>query len=134
MNIVLWILQGILALMFAAAGFTKVSQPKEKLQTAMAWVEDFSPGFPFAPSGFVLEAGDKQADRAPDGWPRQSSTSGASGGRWPACQDAPPALYPSADSASFARTASTTVWCSGKPPSRYIECTRSPPTDTSNEP
>jgi len=45
MNVVLWILQGILALMFAVAGFTKVSQPKEKLQTAMSWVEDFSPGF-----------------------------------------------------------------------------------------
>jgi hypothetical protein len=44
MNIVLWILQGILALMFAFAGFTKVSQPKEKLTTAMSWVEDFSPG------------------------------------------------------------------------------------------
>ena len=43
MNIVLWILQGILAVLFLFAGFTKVSQPKEKLLGAMSWVEDFSP-------------------------------------------------------------------------------------------
>src|SRR6267378_8441207 len=35
---------------------------------------------------------------------------------------------------SCALTASTTLECSGKPPSRYIECTRLPPTATSNEP
>lgn len=42
MNIVIWIIQGLLALMFLAAGFMKLSQPKEKLATNMAWVNDFS--------------------------------------------------------------------------------------------
>lgn len=43
MNLVLWALQTILAVMFIIAGLTKVSQPKEKLRTAMSWVDDFSP-------------------------------------------------------------------------------------------
>ncbi|MGC3993603.1 MAG: DoxX family protein [Propionicimonas sp.] len=42
MNIVLWILQSVLALVFLAAGALKVSQPREKLQQAMGWVADFS--------------------------------------------------------------------------------------------
>jgi uncharacterized membrane protein YphA (DoxX/SURF4 family) len=44
MNVVLWILAGLLALAFLAAGLTKLAQPKEKLRANMAWVEDFSPG------------------------------------------------------------------------------------------
>jgi uncharacterized membrane protein YphA (DoxX/SURF4 family) len=44
MNVVLWIIAGVLALAFLAAGLTKLTQPKEKLVTNMAWVEDFSPG------------------------------------------------------------------------------------------
>jgi uncharacterized membrane protein YphA (DoxX/SURF4 family) len=44
MNVVLWIIAGVLALAFLAAGLTKLTQPKEKLATNMAWVEDFSPG------------------------------------------------------------------------------------------
>jgi uncharacterized membrane protein YphA (DoxX/SURF4 family) len=44
MNVFLWILAGLLALAFLAAGLTKLTQPKEKLRTNMAWVEDFSPG------------------------------------------------------------------------------------------
>lgn len=44
MNIVLWIVAGLLAAIFLLAGLMKVSQPKEKLATNMAWVEDFSPG------------------------------------------------------------------------------------------
>ncbi|MCW2703535.1 MAG: hypothetical protein JWQ37_1530 [Blastococcus sp.] len=44
MNVVLWILAGLLALAFLAAGLTKLTQPKEKLRANMAWVEDFSPG------------------------------------------------------------------------------------------
>jgi uncharacterized membrane protein YphA (DoxX/SURF4 family) len=44
MNIALWIVQGLLALAFAGAGFMKVSQPKEKLQPTMAYVEDLSAG------------------------------------------------------------------------------------------
>jgi uncharacterized membrane protein YphA (DoxX/SURF4 family) len=43
-NIVLWIIAGLLALAFLAAGAMKLAQPKEKLAASgMAWVEDFSP-------------------------------------------------------------------------------------------
>ncbi len=42
MNIALWIVQGLLAVMFMMAGFMKASKPKEELATRMAWVEDFS--------------------------------------------------------------------------------------------
>jgi uncharacterized membrane protein YphA (DoxX/SURF4 family) len=44
MNVVLWIVQGLLALAFAGAGFMKLTQPKEKLQPRMGYVEDFSAG------------------------------------------------------------------------------------------
>ncbi|TFV83267.1 DoxX family protein [Blastococcus sp. CT_GayMR20] len=44
MNVVLWIIAGLLALAFLGAGLTKLTQPKEKLAASMAWVEDFSPG------------------------------------------------------------------------------------------
>ena len=46
MNIALWVVSGLLALAFLAAGFGKLAQPKEKLQANpnMAWTEDFSPG------------------------------------------------------------------------------------------
>jgi uncharacterized membrane protein YphA (DoxX/SURF4 family) len=44
MNVVLWIIAGLLAVAFLFAGLTKLTQPKEKLATNMAWVEDFSPG------------------------------------------------------------------------------------------
>ncbi|GAA2787403.1 DoxX family protein [Saccharopolyspora taberi] len=45
MNIVLWILAGLLAAVFLAAGGMKLAQPKEKLAASpnMAWAEDFSP-------------------------------------------------------------------------------------------
>lgn len=42
MNIVLWIVQGLLAVAFLMAGGMKLMQPKEKLAEKMAWVEDFS--------------------------------------------------------------------------------------------
>ncbi|MCW2943009.1 MAG: hypothetical protein JWN00_5994 [Actinomycetia bacterium] len=42
MNIVLWVLQGLLAAVFLMAGVTKVSQPKDKLVKQMGWVEDYS--------------------------------------------------------------------------------------------
>ncbi|MEC3979327.1 DoxX family protein [Amycolatopsis sp. H20-H5] len=45
MNVVLWIVQGALALLFLMAGVTKVSKPKEKLAGQMKWVVDSSPGF-----------------------------------------------------------------------------------------
>lgn len=41
MNTFLWILQIVLAGVFLMAGVMKLMQPKEKLQQAMAWVEDF---------------------------------------------------------------------------------------------
>jgi uncharacterized membrane protein YphA (DoxX/SURF4 family) len=41
-NTVLWILQALLALAFLAAGGTKLSRPKEKLEATMAWVTDVS--------------------------------------------------------------------------------------------
>jgi uncharacterized membrane protein YphA (DoxX/SURF4 family) len=44
MNVVLWILAGLLAAFFLAAGLTKLSQPKEKLLANMKWTEDFSAG------------------------------------------------------------------------------------------
>ena len=44
MNVVLWVLAGVLAAAFLAAGVTKLASPKEKLAANMAWVEDFSPG------------------------------------------------------------------------------------------
>jgi uncharacterized membrane protein YphA (DoxX/SURF4 family) len=44
MNIVLWILQVVLAGMFAMAGVMKSTQPREKLLPQMPWVDDFSAG------------------------------------------------------------------------------------------
>lgn len=41
MNIVLWVVQILLALFFLMAGVMKATQPKEKLATNMGWVEDF---------------------------------------------------------------------------------------------
>ncbi|WP_405096186.1 DoxX family protein [Micromonospora sp. NBC_01412] len=39
MNVVLWILQVLLALVLLGAGLTKVAQPKEKLRERMGWVD-----------------------------------------------------------------------------------------------
>jgi len=45
MNVVLWIIAGLLAAAFLAAGAMKISQPKEKLaKSGLAWTEDFSAG------------------------------------------------------------------------------------------
>jgi uncharacterized membrane protein YphA (DoxX/SURF4 family) len=44
MNVVLWVVAGVLAAAFLAAGLAKLTQPKEKLAENMGWVEDFSPG------------------------------------------------------------------------------------------
>jgi len=45
MNITLWIIAGILAAAFAAAGAMKLAQPKAKLaESGMEWTEDFSEG------------------------------------------------------------------------------------------
>jgi hypothetical protein len=42
MNTVVWIIQGILALMFVMAGVMKSTQPKEKLVKSLPWVNHFS--------------------------------------------------------------------------------------------
>ncbi|MER7243610.1 DoxX family protein [Kribbella sp. NPDC000426] len=46
MNVFLWILAGVLAAFFLAAGATKLSQSRRKLlaNPNMKWVEDFSAG------------------------------------------------------------------------------------------
>jgi DoxX-like family len=44
MNIALWIIAGFLAAAFGGAGFVKLTQPKEKLATAMPWTTVFSAG------------------------------------------------------------------------------------------
>lgn len=45
MNVVLWIIAGVLAAAFLAAGLMKLAQPREKLvESGMGWAGDFSPG------------------------------------------------------------------------------------------
>jgi uncharacterized membrane protein YphA (DoxX/SURF4 family) len=45
MNIGLWIIAGLLAVVFLASGAMKLTQPKEKLATSgLGWVEDFGAG------------------------------------------------------------------------------------------
>ncbi|MET7290393.1 DoxX family protein [Streptomyces sp. NPDC005573] len=42
MNVFLWIVQAVLAAMFAMAGVMKSTQPKAKLVEKLPWVADFS--------------------------------------------------------------------------------------------
>jgi uncharacterized membrane protein YphA (DoxX/SURF4 family) len=42
MNVVIWIVQVVLGLGFIMAGSMKSTQPREKLQKNMTWVEDYS--------------------------------------------------------------------------------------------
>ena len=45
MNVALWIITAVLALLFLAAGTMKIAQPKAKLAAAgQGWVDDFSDG------------------------------------------------------------------------------------------
>ncbi|MET8629548.1 DoxX family protein [Kitasatospora sp. NPDC004669] len=45
MNVLLWVLAGVLAVAFLAAGMMKLSQSKQKLAASgMGWVEDVSAG------------------------------------------------------------------------------------------
>ena len=45
MNVVLWIVAGVLAAAFLASGLIKVAQPKKKIvDSGMGWAEDFSDG------------------------------------------------------------------------------------------
>jgi uncharacterized membrane protein YphA (DoxX/SURF4 family) len=41
MEIAVWIIQGILALLFLMAGVMKSTQPKDKLAKSLPWVNDF---------------------------------------------------------------------------------------------
>jgi uncharacterized membrane protein YphA (DoxX/SURF4 family) len=43
MNIVIWIVQVLLAIAFGLAGIMKLTQPIDKLATRMGYVRDFSP-------------------------------------------------------------------------------------------
>ncbi|HEY5005461.1 MAG TPA: DoxX family protein [Ktedonobacteraceae bacterium] len=43
MNIVLWVVQVLLAIAFLGVGFMKVSQPIDKLKTNMGWVTHTTP-------------------------------------------------------------------------------------------
>ncbi|MET9972886.1 DoxX family protein [Streptomyces sp. NPDC006356] len=42
MNVFLWILQGVLAALFVAAGVIKSTQSREKLMSQLPWVSDVS--------------------------------------------------------------------------------------------
>ena len=44
MNIVLWVVQILLALAFGMAGIMKVTQPIDRLETRMGWVKSVGPG------------------------------------------------------------------------------------------
>lgn len=44
MNIALWIIAGLLAVVFTFAGGAKIVVPKEKIAKKQAWVEDWSAG------------------------------------------------------------------------------------------
>lgn len=44
MNILLWVIQALLALVFLAAGLTKVIRSREQLRAQMGWVESFPAG------------------------------------------------------------------------------------------
>lgn len=43
MNVALWVVQGVLAAFFLAAGIAKITRSREKLAAMMPWVEQFSP-------------------------------------------------------------------------------------------
>ena len=42
MNIAIWVIQGLLAVMFTMAGAMKATQEKEKLAEKMPWANDYS--------------------------------------------------------------------------------------------
>jgi uncharacterized membrane protein len=44
MHVFLWVVQVLLAAAFGMAGLMKATQPKEKLEPRLPWVQDFSPG------------------------------------------------------------------------------------------
>jgi uncharacterized membrane protein YphA (DoxX/SURF4 family) len=44
MNVVIWIVQGVLAVLFLGAGGTKLTQPDEKLVDRMTWIKTWPKG------------------------------------------------------------------------------------------
>ncbi|EEP69794.1 DoxX family protein [Micromonospora sp. ATCC 39149] len=44
MNVLLWIVQVLLAVAFGMAGLMKATQPKEKLAEKLPWVQDYAAG------------------------------------------------------------------------------------------
>ena len=62
MNLALWIIAGLLAVVYLAAGVGKLIVPKEKLATApgAGWVEDFSAGSVKAIGALEVLAGQEQ--------------------------------------------------------------------------
>ena len=45
MNVVLWIVAGVLAAVFLGSGLSKLAQPRKKIvDSGMGWAEDFSDG------------------------------------------------------------------------------------------
>ena len=42
MNVLLWVVQGLLALVFLMSGIMKVTQPKAQLETRMGWTKEAS--------------------------------------------------------------------------------------------
>jgi uncharacterized membrane protein YphA (DoxX/SURF4 family) len=42
MNVVIWVCQALLALVFAGAGLLKLTQPKEKLDKSLGYTEDLT--------------------------------------------------------------------------------------------
>lgn len=44
MNVVVWVVQVLVGIAFIGAGTMKITQPREKLQKQMAYLEDFSDG------------------------------------------------------------------------------------------
>ncbi|WP_174186956.1 DoxX family protein [Nocardia barduliensis] len=42
MNVMLWIVQGLLAALFLLAGITKLTRPRDELTRQLPWVDDFS--------------------------------------------------------------------------------------------
>ncbi|MEV0268117.1 DoxX family protein [Hamadaea sp. NPDC050747] len=58
MNVVLWIVAGLLALAFLGAGFMKLTQPKVQLAAkGLGWTEDYSAGAVKAIGALELLAG-----------------------------------------------------------------------------
>ena len=42
MNTIVWIIQSVVAALFAMTGFMKLATPKDKLKEKMAWVNEYS--------------------------------------------------------------------------------------------